>query len=119
VDVHPDGRAYNLTDGILRLRYRYGLDKAVLAEPGKPYMITVDAGVTSNVFRAGHKIRVEVSSSNFPRFDRNLNTGGAHGVESKPVLAEQTVYSGGLRASRIVLPVVGGPIVKVPRMATK
>ncbi len=106
VDVYPDGRAMNLTDGILRLRYREGLDKAVLAEPGKVYAITVDAGVTSNVFRAGHRIRVEISSSNFPRFDRNLNTGGPIGQERRGVTAQQAVYVGGSQASAIMLPVV-------------
>ncbi|HVN02815.1 MAG TPA: CocE/NonD family hydrolase, partial [Bryobacteraceae bacterium] len=76
VDVHPDGRAENLTDGILRLRYRKSLDNPELAEPGKISKITIDAGVTANVFQKGHAIRLEVSSSNFPRFDRNPNTGG-------------------------------------------
>jgi hypothetical protein len=106
VDVHPDGRAINLTDGILRLRYREGLERPLLAEPGKVYAITIHAGVTSNVFRAGHKIRLEVSSSNFPKFDRNLNTGGPHGMESSGHPAEQVVYMGSVRASHILLPVV-------------
>lgn len=106
VDVYPDGRAINLTDGILRLRYREGLERQVFAEPGKVYPITIDAGVTSNMFRAGHKIRVEISSSNFPRFDRNLNTGGAHGMESRGRTAEQIVYMGSARTSHVLLPVV-------------
>ncbi|HUQ95222.1 MAG TPA: CocE/NonD family hydrolase [Bryobacteraceae bacterium] len=106
VDVHPDGRAINLTDGILRLRYREGLETAVLAEPGKTYGVTIDAGVTSNVFLAGHRIRLEISSSNFPRFDRNFNTGKANNFESKGVVAEQTIYSGRDVASHILLPVV-------------
>ena len=76
VDVLPDGRAQNLTDGILRLRYRQSLEKPELARPGEIYKLTIDAGVTGNVFRKGHRIRIEVSSSNFPRFDRNPNTGG-------------------------------------------
>lgn len=106
VDVHPDGRAINLTDGILRLRYREGLEKVVLAEPNRVYAITVDAGVTSNVFLPGHRIRVEISSSNFPRFDRNLNTGGNNGVERKWQVARQRVYVGGGQASHVLLPVV-------------
>lgn len=106
VDVYPDGRAMNLTDGILRLRYRDGLDKPALAEPGKTYPITVDAGVTSNVFQAGHRIRVEISSSNFPRFDRNMNTGRANGMESNGVVARQTVHYGGVMGSHVMLPVV-------------
>lgn len=118
VDVYPDGRAINLSDGILRLRYRDGLERPVLAEPGKTYAITVSGGVTSNVFRAGHKIRVEIASSNFPHFDRNLNTGGAHGMETKPIVAEQTVYCGGARASYILLPVVGDQTLAVRRRLT-
>ena len=106
VDVHPDGRAVNLTDGILRLRYREGLERAVAVEPNRIYTVTVDAGVTSNVFLPGHRVRVEVSSSNFPRFDRNLNTGGSHAVERKGVVAQQTVHLGGGLASHVVLPVV-------------
>ena len=75
VDVFPDGLARNLTDGILRARYRESLENPKLMTPGEVYRMTIDAGVTSNVFRAGHRIRVEISSSNFPRFDRNPNTG--------------------------------------------
>jgi putative CocE/NonD family hydrolase len=106
VDVYPDGKAINLTDGILRLRYREGIEKPLLAEPGKVYTITIHAGVTSSVFRAGHKIRLEVSSSNFPKYDRNLNTGGPHGMESSGQPAEQVVYMGSVRASHVLLPVV-------------
>jgi putative CocE/NonD family hydrolase len=106
VDVYPDGRALNLTDGILRLRYREGLDKTVAAEPGKVYAITIDAGVTSNVFKAGHRIRLEVSSSNFPRFDRNMNTGRPNSFESKGQVATQGVHLGNSYASQLVLPVV-------------
>ena len=75
VDVFPDGRARILCDGILRLRFRQGLERAVRYERGKFERIDIPAGVTSNVFRAGHRIRLEVASSNFPKYDRNLNTG--------------------------------------------
>ncbi len=75
VDVWPSGFAQNLTEGILRLRYRNSQEKPELANPGETYHIAVDLWATSNVFLAGHKLRLEVSSSNFPRFDRNLNTG--------------------------------------------
>src|SRR5450631_278873 len=75
VDVWPNGFAQNLTSGILRLRYRKSQERPELATPGKTYHITLDLWATSNVFLAGHKLRLEVSSSNFPRFDRNLNTG--------------------------------------------
>jgi hypothetical protein len=106
VDVYPDGRAINLTDGILRLRYRDGLENPVLAEPGKVYAIRIDTGVTSNLFKRGHRIRVEISSSNFPRFDRNLNTGRANSFETRGIVAEQVVYTGQERASHVLLPVV-------------
>jgi len=92
VDVFPDGSARNLTDGILRLRYRNALDKPELANPGQLYQVTVDAGVTGNVFLKGHRIRVEISSSNFPRFDRNANTGGPVNSETRLVSARQTIY---------------------------
>lgn len=103
VDVYPDGKAINLCDGILRLRYREGLSRAKLAEPGKRYRISVPVGVTSNVFRTGHRIRIEISSSNFPRFDRNRNTGALQAWERKSQVADQAVY---LKDSYILLPVV-------------
>lgn len=92
VDVFPDGHARNLTDGILRLRYRNSLERPELAVAGAIYRIVVDAGVTSNVFKKGHAIRLEISSSNFPRFDRNPNTGGPLADESRLLKANQTVY---------------------------
>jgi len=106
VDVYPDGRAINLTDGILRLRYREGLDRTTMAEPAKVYAITIDAGVTSNVFKAGHRIRLEISSSNFPRFDRNMNTGRPNSFESKGKVAIQSVHHGHSYSSQLILPVV-------------
>ena len=81
VDVFPDGTARALGDGILRARYRDGKTSAKLLTPGEPTEITIDLGATSNLFRAGHRIRLEVSSSNFPRFDRNPNTGGVFGED--------------------------------------
>jgi len=106
VDVFPDGHSRNLCDGMLRLRYRDGLESMKLARPGQIYPITIDAGVTSNVFRAGHRIRVEISSSNFPRFSRNLNTGGNLADEKDLRIANQTVFHGPSYPSRIVLPVI-------------
>ena len=106
VDVFPDGEARNLTDGILRLRYRNGLDKPELAKPGEICPLSIDAGVTSNVFLAGHSIRVEISSSNFPRFDRNPNTGRPFADETQLERAQQAVYHGGVYASEILLPVI-------------
>ena len=109
VDVFPSGEARNLTDGILRLRYRDGLEKAELAQPGEIYPLTIDAGVTSNVFLAGHSIRVEISSSNFPRFDRNPNTGGPLADETVLKQARQTIYHSHVYPSHIVLPVIPAP----------
>jgi len=106
VDVFPDGAARNLTDGILRMRYRESLAKPVLATPGETYQISVDAGVTSNVFLKGHRIRLELSSSNFPRFDRNPNTGRALAAETELRKASQTVYHDRERASYLLLPIV-------------
>jgi len=75
VDVSPNGFAQNLTDGIIRARYRNSFEKPELMEPGQVYRFTIDVWATSNVFLAGHRLRLDISSSNFPRFDRNLNTG--------------------------------------------
>lgn len=106
VDVFPNGEARNLTDGILRMRYRRGLEKVELAEPGKVYPLVIDAGVTSNVFLPGHSIRVEISSSNFPRFDRNPNTGRAFADDTALKKAKQTVYHSRQYPSRVLLPVI-------------
>lgn len=106
VDVFPDGHARNLTDGILRLRYRQSLEKALPASPGEAYAITINAGVTSNVFLRGHRIRLEISSSNFPRFDRNPNTGGSIADARTGRPAVQTVYHDRTRPSHLLLPVI-------------
>lgn len=106
VDVFPDGYARNLTDGILRMRYRQSIEQPLLAKPGTIYPIVIDAGVTSNVFKSGHRIRLEVSSSNFPRFDRNPNTGRAIAEETDLRAAAQTVYHGRQHPSHVLLPVI-------------
>jgi putative CocE/NonD family hydrolase len=108
VDVSPGGYARNLTDGILRLRYRTSLEKPELLNPGEVYRVTVDAGVTSNVFLKGHRVRVEISSSNFPRFDRNPNTGGPIADETKLLKANQIVYHDREHPSQVVLMVMPG-----------
>lgn len=92
VDVWPNGFAQNLTSGILRMRYRNSQEKAELANPGETYHVTVDLWATSNVFLAGHKLRLEVSSSNFPRFDRNLNTGEIQARGTRMVKATNVIY---------------------------
>jgi putative CocE/NonD family hydrolase len=106
VDVFPDGVARNLTDGILRLRYRESLERPAPATPGQTYKVSIDAGVTSNVFLKGHRIRLEISSSNFPRFDRNPNTGRPFVDETELRKASQTVYHDRMRLSYVVLPVI-------------
>jgi uncharacterized protein len=106
VDVFPDGAARNLTDGILRLRYRDSLARAQTAAPGQVYAITVDAGVTGNQFLKGHRIRLEISSSNFPRFDRNPNTGTAIAGETRLLKATQSIYHDKQHPSRLVLMVM-------------
>lgn len=106
VDVFPNGEARLLTDGILRMRYRDSLEKSVLVSPGQKYQIMIDLGPTSNVFRTGHRIRLEISSSNFPRFDRNQNTGHAIGIDSLLSKATQTVWHDRQHGSVLLLPVV-------------
>ncbi|MBE8516024.1 CocE/NonD family hydrolase [Amycolatopsis sp. H6(2020)] len=108
VDVFPDGKAINLCDGILRARYRNGLATEELMEPGTVYEITVDMTATSNVFLPGHRIRVDVSSSNFPRYDRNTNTGGAiaRETEAQMVPAINHIHHGPEHPSRLVLPII-------------
>jgi hypothetical protein len=107
LDVYPDGTAYNLDETIQRLRYRDGYDKPLVwMEPGKVYKVALQPMTTSNYFAAGHRIRIEVSSSNFPRFDRNLNTGGNNYDETKPVTAHNSVHHSRQYPSQITLSVV-------------
>ena len=106
VDVYPDGRPFNLCDGILRARYRDSRTEPRLLEPGKTYKYEIDLWVTSRVFLPGHRMRVEISSSNFPRFDRALNDGEPFGTGSTWTKATQTVYHDRERPSYILLPVI-------------
>lgn len=106
VDVWPNGFAQNLTEGILRLRYRSSQEKPELANPGEIYHILLDLEGTSNVFLVGHKLRLEVSSSNFPRFDRNLNTGEEQARGTHMVKVTNTIYHDASRPSALILPVV-------------
>ncbi len=105
VDVHPDGFAQNLADGIIRGRYRNG-DSAELLEPGKAYEFTIDLWSTANLFKAGHSIRLDITSSNFPRWDRNLNTGAAFGTDSEGRIAHQTIFHNAEHPSQIILPLI-------------
>lgn len=106
VDVHPDGYAQNLTDGIIRARYRESQTHPTLLEPGRTYEYVIDLWATSNLFKEGHCIRLEISSSNFPRFDRNSNTGHAFGQDTELLPAIQTIYHDIAHPSHIVLPIV-------------
>ena len=106
IDVYPDGKAYNLDETIQRVRYREGYDKEVFMEQGKVYAVKMSPMSTSNYFEAGHRIRVEISSSNFPRFDRNLNTGGNNYDESKGVVAHNAIHHSKKYPSVIRVPVV-------------
>lgn len=108
VDVHPDGRAEILTDGILRTRYRDSLSQPRSLEAGRVYELRIDLWATANVFRAGHRIRLDVSSSNFPRFDANTNTGGTIASEGPEdsVEAVNRVYHNRSHPSHLVLPII-------------
>ncbi len=107
IDVYPDGTAYNLDETIQRLRYRDGYDKPLVwMQPGQVYEVALQPLNTSNWFGPGHRIRIEVSSSNFPRFDRNLNTGGNNYDEARGVTAHNAVHHSRQYPSRITLTVV-------------
>ncbi len=107
IDVYPDGTAYNLDETIQRVRYREGYDKPqVWMEAGKVYKVTLSPMTTSNYFAAGHRIRIEVTSSNFPRFDRNMNTGGNNYDEVKAVVAHNAVHHSQQYPSQVTLSVV-------------
>jgi len=108
VDVFPDGRAIFLTDGIIRARYRKSLAEPEPLTPGETYQFSLDLSVTSNVFLPGHRIRLEVSSSNFPRFDRNTNTGGVIADEpaDQATTAVNHVLHGPSYPSQLILPVI-------------
>ncbi len=112
IDVHPPNEDYPegfdmiLNDSVIRCRYREGFEQEVLMAPGEVYPVTIDLPPTSNLFDRGHRIRVDISSSNWPRLDVNPNTGEPMGRHTHQVVAEQTVYADASRPSRIVLPIV-------------
>jgi putative CocE/NonD family hydrolase len=107
VDVQPDGRAINLTDGVIRARARTGIhEPETLIAPGEVYEYHIDLWATSNLFRAGHAIRLDVTSSNFPRWDRNPNTGAPLGAGTELVAASQTVLHDAAHPSHVLLPIV-------------
>ena len=110
LDVYPDGKAYNLDESIHRVRWRDGWEKPVFMERGRVYKVDVGPLVTSNAFLSGHRIRIEVSSSNFPRFERNLNTGGNNYDEKDPVVANNVIHHSRAYPSVVALPVLGGAV---------
>ncbi|MGH9342781.1 MAG: CocE/NonD family hydrolase [Terriglobia bacterium] len=105
-DVGPDGFARNITDGIIRARYRNSMEQPEFMTPGRIYKFTIDLWATSNDFLAGHRLRLDVSSSNFPRFDRNLNTRESPEAGTRWVKATNTIYHDAARPSALVLPVM-------------
>ncbi len=106
VDVQADGRPMNICDTIYRMRYRKGYTKVEMMKAGEVYEVEFDVDFTSYMFKKGHCVRVEISSSNFPHYERNLNTEKMPAKETEPAIANQTVYHGGAKPSCIILPVV-------------
>ncbi len=106
VDLRPDGFAQNLQDGIIRARFRTSAGQPSFITPGKVYRYEIDLWSTSHMLKAGHRIRVEIASSNFPRFDRNPNTGAPLGSDDRLVSAQQTVHHSAQYPSCITLPVI-------------
>ncbi|MCS7208150.1 MAG: CocE/NonD family hydrolase [Fimbriimonadales bacterium] len=116
-DVYPDGRSYNIVEGVLRMRYRDSLSREQLMQPGKVYRVEVDLWTTAIVFNAGHRIRVHVTSSSYPAYDPNPNTGAPFRASRRTRVAMNTVYCDSQRASCIVLPVTIGTPAPTPAPA--
>jgi putative CocE/NonD family hydrolase len=106
IDFFPEGRAFNNAERTLRARFREGLDRKVWMNGEEVYKLTIDMQATARYFAPGHQIRLEVSSSNFPRFDRNLNTGGNNYDETEWVMASNRVYHSDQSGSFLLLPIV-------------
>ena len=106
IDVWPNGFAQRLNDGMVRARFREGMDKPSLIEPGRVYFYDLDLWNTCQLYQKGHRIRVEVSSSAFPKYDRNLNTGEALGQTTRMAVAQQKIYHDREHPSYVVLPIV-------------
>ena len=106
MDVWPDGFVQELCYGIVRARYRDSLDAPSLLEPGRPYEFIIKLNPTSNLFKAGHRIRLALSSSDFPNFDRNHNTGNPYWEDAELRTAHQTVFHGPEMSSHLLLPVI-------------
>ncbi len=108
VDVYPDGRAFNVAESIQRVRWRESYEEPLFMEEGEVYKVEIGPLLTSNLFKEGHKIRLEISSSNFPRFERNLNTGGNNYNESKWQIANNKIHFGSTSSSKIILSTIPG-----------
>ena len=117
IDVHPDGRSMVLCEGVIRARYRDSIEHPELMEPGTVYEFTIGMEVTSNLFKRGHRIRLNLSSSNYPRIDRNPNTGHPFGMDAEMRVAEQTVRHSSRHPSRLVLPVIPRAAIVSPAKA--
>jgi putative CocE/NonD family hydrolase len=109
IDVHPDGYAQRLLDGIVRARFRESYERPSLLQPGHIYEYTIELWATSNVFEKGHRIRLEISSSSFPKYTRNLNTGANNQTSTVIRVAQQTIYHDAAHPSHVLLPVVPRP----------
>jgi len=105
LDVWPSGYVQRLTDGMVRARFREGMDSPKLVNPGEIYPFQVDCWNTAHVFKKGHKIRIEVASSAFPKYDRNLNTGDELGVTTEMMVANQTIFHSKDYPSSVLLPI--------------
>ncbi len=106
MDVWPDGFVQELSHGIVRARYRESYENPTLIEPGRVYEYTIQVNPTSNLFRPGHRMRLDISSSDFPNFDRNHNTGGDDYKEATLQIARQQIFHDAARPSRLILPVI-------------
>ncbi len=104
--VKPDGMAFNLVDGVIRARYREGFEEEKLIEPGEVYKYSIDMWATSYVLAPGDRLRIDITSSNFPRLARNLNTGAPFGKSTEMKLALQTVYMSEEYPSQVMLPII-------------
>jgi putative CocE/NonD family hydrolase len=104
IDVHPDGLARDVSLGMIRARYRNGLDNPQLITPGRVVKYSIRMNPTSNAFRPGHRIRLDITSSDFPNYDRNHNTKADQNADGVLQTAEQTIYHGGPQATRIIVP---------------
>jgi len=114
VDVHPDGFCQRLCDGVVRTRYREGVDREVFMEPGQVYELDIDMWNTCQVFKAGHQVRLEISSAAFPKFDRNLNNGEPIASSTRMEVAENRIWHDVAHPSRVVLPVIPAPVRSAP-----